>query len=548
MKEEFEALWQDFIDGTLDADRFAALERMLREDRALCAQAAELYAEQRLLGLALRPDPEGRFVAATVDRLEQAGRKFSDQVQLRLGLPSAPARPLLPRWLPLWLPLVAAACLMLAIAVFWRWAPASGATAAPEHLATLVGADDCTWADAMPRVAGRRLAAGPLRLTAGRALVRFDGGALALLNGPVEFAIDSAGSATLARGAVTVRISEQAAGFSLHTPASEVVDLGTEFAVAVAIDGVTTIQVLDGEVELHPHRLPSDAPSTPPARLRAGQALRLRGAADAVGESIPFTAQRLEAGLARVAAGPDTGRLLAYEGFAYRMSRTYSNQGQAAGGFGWKGAWFRNSPETDLEILFGVDASLEPPAGLVAPVGGHLVLPAEPERPDTYRFACMRRLATPIDPEVDGETYVSVLIRRSSEPAGPTHHWLRCMLISERVPRDRMGFGVLSDFLPHVAGQQGNVPGATPIVAGRPYLFVAKLVTSRTAPDQMFLKVYAPEDTVDRDEPERWSVVGRSYRLTSPIEAIHIYNGTECGYAIDELRIGTSWRSVTPRH
>jgi hypothetical protein len=121
------------------------------------------------------------------------------------------------------------------------------------------------------------------------------------------------------------------------------------------------------------------------------------------------------------------------------------------------------------------------------------------------------------------------------------------MLVSERVPRDRMGFGVLSDFLPNVAGQQGNVAGTTPIAAGRPYLFVAKLVTSRSAPEQLFLKVYADDEAVDRDEPERWTVVGRSYRLTSPITAIHLYNGTECAYAIDELRIGTSWRSVTPR-
>lgn len=545
MTPEFEALWQDFTDGTLAPEGFAALERMLRADPALCALAADLYAEHRLVGLALRPDPPGRFVAATVERLEQAGRKFSEQVQLRLGHASAPARPLLPRWLPLWLPLAAAACLMLAVAVFWRWAPAA-APVAPEHLATLIGADGCIWADATPRVAGRRLAAGPLRLSAGRALVRFDGGAVVLLDGAVEFAIDSAGSATLARGAVTVRISEQAAGFSLHTPASEVIDLGTEFAVAVAGDGATTIQVLEGEVELHPHRQPA-APSASPARLRAGQALRLSGAADVVGQPVPFTAERLEAGLARVAAGPDTGRLLAYEGFAYPMPRTYSNQRQAAGGTGWQGAWYRNSPETDLEILFAPDASLRPPAGLAAPTGGHLVLPAEPERPDTYRFACMRRLAVPIDPEVDGETYVSMLVRRSPETAGPIHHWMRCMLVSERVPRDRMGFGVLSDAMPNAVGQQGSVAGLVPIAAGRDHLFVAKLVTSRSAPEQLFLKVYAPDEAVDRDEPERWTVVGRSYRLTSPIDAIHIYNGTERAYAIDELRIGTSWRSVTPR-
>lgn len=539
MTPEFETLWQDFTDGRLDADGFAALERMLRADPALCALAAELYAEHRLIGLALRPDPEGRFAAATVERLAQAGRKFSDQVQLRLGLDRAPRRSLLPRWLPY----AVAACLMVAIAAVWRWSPATVAAPVSEHLATLVRAEGCVWDGATGMTAGHRLLAGPLRLSRGQALVRFDGGASALLTGPVDFTVDSAGGATLAHGSVTIRVTEHAAGFTLHTPASEVVDLGTEFAVAVARDGATEIQVLEGEVELHARQQTSRTPRN----LRAGQALRLRGADDRDGQPIPFTAERLEVSLGRVAAGPDTGRLLAHESFTYRMSRTFSNQRQADGGSGWQGAWFRNSPQTDLEILFGVDASLEAPAGLVAPAGGRLVLPSEPERPDTYRFACMRRLGTPIDPDVDGTTYVSALINRSTMPAGPTHHWFRFMLVSERVPRDRMGFGVLSDFLPQVTASQGNVSGVAPIVAGRPYLFVAKLVTGHAAPDQMFLKVYDHDQRIDTGEPENWTVIGRTYHLTSRIDAIHIYNGTECSYDVDEIRIGTSWLSVTPR-
>lgn len=544
MTPEFEALWQEFIDGTLSADGFATLERMLRAEPALCALAAELYAEHRLIGLALRPEAQGRFVDATVERLEQSGRKFSSQVQLRLGLDAAPARQSPLRWLPTLVAAGIAACVAVALIAALNWPTARTAVAAPEHLATLISAQGCIWTGNASLVAGRRLPAGMLRLASGRALVRFDGGAQIVLNGPADLSIDSAGSATLALGSVTVRISEQAAGFSLHTPTSEVVDLGTEFAVAVASDGVTAIQVLEGEVELRPRQQPLTAPRQ---RVRAGQALRLRVGGDPTGETMALTAERFEVAQASIAAGPDAGRLLAYEAFAYRMPRTFSNQRQANGGFGWRDAWFRNSYQTDLEILFGTDVSLDAPAGLVAPAGGRLILPSEPERADSYRFACMRHLATPIDPDVDGATYVSALINRSPQTAGPTHHWLRFMLVSSTVPRDRMGFGVLSDFLPQVTGQQGNVPGPTPIVAGRPYLFVAKLVTSRTAPDQMFLKVYDRDDTVDRDEPERWTVVGQSYRLTSPIDAIHIYNGTEGSYDIDEIRLGTSWRSVTPR-
>lgn len=547
MTPEFEALWQDFIDGTLDAAGFAEFERMLRADPGLCARAAELYAEHRLLGLALRPEQEGRFVAAAVERLAQAGRKFSDQVRLRLGIASAPKRPSSPRWLTY----AVAACLMLMVGVLWRLSVAgpvttveTAATTASEHLATVVRADHCAWEGGRSMAAGHRLAAGTVHLLSGQALVRFDGGATALLTGPVDFSVDSAGGATLIRGSVTIRVTERAAGFTLRTPASDVVDLGTEFSVSVERDGATAIQVLEGEVELHARQ---QQPGTAPHSLRAGQALRLRSADDRDGQPIPFTAERIDVILGKVAAGPDAGRLTAYESFTYRMSRTYSNQRQADGGFGWKGPWFRNSYQSDLEILFGVDASLEAPAGLVAPAGGRLVLPPEPERPDTYRHACMRRFATPIEPDVDGVTYFSALVSRSTQPAGPTHHWLHVMLVSEKSPRDRMGFAVLSDFHPQVMGPQGNANATSSIVAGRPYLFVIKFVTGRDAAEQMFLKVYDRDQAVDAVEPENWTVVGRPYRMKARIDAIHVYNGTECGYDVDEIRFGTSWLSVTPR-
>ena len=146
-----------------------------------------------------------------------------------------------------------------------------------------------------------------------------------------------------------------------------------------------------------------------------------------------------------------------------------------------------------------------------------------------------------------GVLYVSTLIKRAVQPAGDTHHWLRFMLVSEAVTSDRVGFGVLSNLMPQICASKGNIPGTVPIVPGRTYLFVAKLVTSRVGQDQMFLKVYDHDQAVDQREPAVWSVIGREYRFNSRIEAIHVYNGIDCGWEIDEIRLGTSWQSVTPR-
>jgi hypothetical protein len=98
-----------------------------------------------------------------------------------------------------------------------------------------------------------------------------------------------------------------------------------------------------------------------------------------------------------------------------------------------------------------------------------------------------------------------------------------------------------------VLSRYGNRAAPEPIVPGRPYLFVFKISAARDAPAQSFLKVYASDDIVDAHEPAAWTVVGHSGRFTGVLGSLHINNGTERAYSVDEVRIGTTWESVTPR-
>jgi hypothetical protein len=61
-----------------------------------------------------------------------------------------------------------------------------------------------------------------------------------------------ANEARLISGKVSALVPEVAIGFILHTPSSEILDLGTEFAVQVDDQGSTEVEVLVGEVELTP--------------------------------------------------------------------------------------------------------------------------------------------------------------------------------------------------------------------------------------------------------------------------------------------------------
>src|SRR5262249_51820602 len=104
---------------------------------------------------------------------------------------------------------------------------------AADCVATLLFADNCQWGRKDRLLEGQRLPTGSLKLERGLAVLRFDGGAAVVLEGPTDLDLESRGSARLAGGRLTVRAPAEAAGFTLRTPASDMVDLGTEFAVVV---------------------------------------------------------------------------------------------------------------------------------------------------------------------------------------------------------------------------------------------------------------------------------------------------------------------------
>jgi hypothetical protein len=90
-----------------------------------------------------------------------------------------------------------------------------------------------------------------LKLERGLAEIRFQCGARVVLEGPASLDLLSGKSARLGHGKLTARVPGPATGFTILSPQGKVVDLGTEFGIAVADNGATDVYVFEGKVEAH---------------------------------------------------------------------------------------------------------------------------------------------------------------------------------------------------------------------------------------------------------------------------------------------------------
>ena len=89
---------------------------------------------------------------------------------------------------------------------------------------------------------------GEFELRQGIARLAYDGGIELIVEGPARLRLESESTASLVAGKVVFRADDASAPFTLNTPASVLVDLGTEYAVEVGTDR-EEVHVFSGEVQ-----------------------------------------------------------------------------------------------------------------------------------------------------------------------------------------------------------------------------------------------------------------------------------------------------------
>lgn len=414
--------------------------------------------------------------------------------------------------------------------------------AVPRYVATLADAGNCVWEQPHEALrAGARLLPGELHLRRGVARIRCDGGTDLTLEGPAALRLDSATAATILHGKVVFRADETAAMFDLHTPSSTLLDLGTEYAVVVGPQG-EEIHVFDGEVQR------TAVGSAATEHLQAGEARRYARSPAAVGQPTPLDPERF---VRRLEAGPQGANpaagLLAYEGFAYDDPWDL-RLGRANGGTGWAGPWIQGfarptRPEDhNILALNARDSLLRPRAG--TPSRGGCI--------DYTGFAkYWRRLATPVRLDADGVYYLSYLFRRSGPPADEVNAVAVLLRTLDDMPHKKedtrarlnIGIGGPNQLFTHLERTGSRTP--LPLGYDRTYLLVAKIVASDLNPDQVFMRVYEADEPIEAEETGSWTVSGPSFQSDLVFEWLEVHVNSQTRQIMDEIRLGTTWASVT---
>ena len=186
-----------------------------------------------------------------------------------LHVPKAEATPRVTRFPPrAWIGWAAAAALIVAAVFAWNSRVPHSRGALP--FVTLAAANDAVWADPNVELAlrGGELPPGALRLDSGTAEFLCADGATVLMRGPAIVRFPAPKRVFVDSGRLFFRCPTPASRLSVTTPATEVVDLGTEFAIEARADRSTLVAVLSGEVRVG---------KSQPQLLRKGQSAVVRG-------------------------------------------------------------------------------------------------------------------------------------------------------------------------------------------------------------------------------------------------------------------------------
>jgi hypothetical protein len=163
---------------------------------------------------------------------------------------------------------------------YWIIAPRAGkAPAEPEFAAQITVMKDCQWSDsaAQPAEMAPLQAGRTLELEKGIAQITYSNGAVALIEGPASFTVDSEKSGFLSRGKLTARAdTKESRQFAILTPDARFVDLGTEFGVRIDDKGRAAVAVFAGKVNAEAKR--ADGHWSNPVPLSKGEAALCVGA------------------------------------------------------------------------------------------------------------------------------------------------------------------------------------------------------------------------------------------------------------------------------
>jgi hypothetical protein len=408
-----------------------------------------------------------------------------------------------------------------------------------QTVATLLLADECEWLDGGDWMEGQALLAGEtLRLRRGMVVLRFESGAEVVMEEETEVELESRGSVRLLSGRLTVRAPDEAAGFVVRTPMSEVKDLGTEFAVSVGSKGDTEVHVMEGQVSLGKPGVTTEDSQ----RLKEGQAVRFERQTGLIPQLVPLKAPRFMDLIDDATRKPNEGALSTVESFEL-ISNKLSLQ-ETKSNYGWKGPWrdkvIAGSESNREDVLVIADGKLNPGWPVAGGYGAAL-------RIDPGSGSRFRTMSHPIALNQDGITYVSLMVQqeiRELSSDEPYRAWLG-FHSAKRYWGDRITFRIGTIGKRQIEIRSGESFVSPSAITRRGSQFwIGKIISRKKGEDEIFFRIYDEGEPFDLVEPGTWSVQSRGFFSDAILDVVELgaQGAVPCWF--DELRVGNNWRAA----
>lgn len=324
---------------------------------------------------------------------------------------------------------------------------------------------------------------------------------------------------------------------TLITPLLTLHDIGTEYGARVDKDGEVDLHVFEGAVRVDANNKKEQFAES--IIIEEGHARHLKDNKSDEIELQPDNFKR------EVPGDPKTPlalqqELQVYDSFhpsAVKDPETASEWQNA--GTGWKSLWTKtiysrepaagvSHPRKSLSRTQLAESQL----GLLELSKGEMAWRAleKPIRMDTnaiyYLSFYMQKLNT--GPNLEDEQFGNLSLQTSKKLA----HSRKIL------------FGMSSEGYATLQADMQIIEEAPPLQTGTTYFIVAKIVASKNAPDQVFMRALSEAEPIPEQEPPVWTCVTTPFHDSHTWDLVRLHVGQKGDYLFDELRIGTTWASV----
>lgn len=500
-------------------------------------EAMQYYFDYLDINLGLQSDMKARLEA-----LEQ---NFQEQNTQQL---QATPQPIVVRRAALLRYSVVASCsLLLGLLLAWSFADYFPGNRLPDpqsgkedrtYLATLTRSTDCVWgSESPPEFSGQRLMSEDLVLEQGVAEFRFDTGVRLIIEGPTKINLVTSSRAKLDYGKIVLHGYEPAPEFSLITPLLTFQDIGTEYGARIHQDGEVDLHVFEGAVRVDPNQKNEQFAES--VIIKKGQARHLNDREiediqlepDLFKREVPGIPQNLQA---------QRQELRAYDSFhpPEILDPEQASPWQNSG-IGWVNPW--RTPKTGgrENQSFSHPGESLARTEVAASQLGLLELRGE--------ISFFRKLKQPVRLDVNAIYYVSFYMQKvKTDQKNQSYQYGNFALMSsaqqKHPPKIRMGMS-MHNYAILQAGTQ-VIERAPPLQSGETYLFVAKIVASEKASDQVFMRAFAEAESIPDQEPLVWTCDTTPFQDSNVYDVVRLHAGKKSAYLFDEVRIGSTWSSV----